>query len=172
MFAHAPGWRNWQTQGTQNPPTLRSYEFDPRPGHYTVVGKVLLGLSGTPPPAQMRLNDLRYCSTSSTAFLTAPMLPIDSIVTSMLCRSYLRRRDAMSSVFCVIIITVNAITASIRRFNGVFDRDNTQCDARPAQAIAEWFTILVPVVSTHLLLGARAEQGNTSGARIGVAADR
>ena len=31
--AHAPRWRNWQTQGTQNPPTSRSSGFDPRPGH-------------------------------------------------------------------------------------------------------------------------------------------
>ena len=28
-----PVWRNWQTQGTQNPPTARSSRFDPEHRH-------------------------------------------------------------------------------------------------------------------------------------------
>jgi len=29
----APGWRNWQTQRTQNPPIARSWGFDPPSRH-------------------------------------------------------------------------------------------------------------------------------------------
>src|ERR1043166_13084 len=32
-FVALPGWRNWQTQGTQNPPIARSYGFDSHLGH-------------------------------------------------------------------------------------------------------------------------------------------
>jgi hypothetical protein len=29
-----PGWRNWQTQRTQNPPIARSWGFDPPSRHH------------------------------------------------------------------------------------------------------------------------------------------
>src|SRR5690349_21634240 len=38
-FRRAPGWRNWQTQGTQNPPALGPCEFESRPGHFEAQRK-------------------------------------------------------------------------------------------------------------------------------------
>jgi hypothetical protein len=35
-----PGWRNWQTQRTQNPPTARSWGFDPPSRHQISIFKV------------------------------------------------------------------------------------------------------------------------------------
>ncbi len=35
--AHGPGWRNWQTQGTQNPPGFGPCGFDSRPRHFRKV---------------------------------------------------------------------------------------------------------------------------------------
>ena len=34
--SHKPGWRNWQTQRTQNPPIARSWGFDPPSRHHKI----------------------------------------------------------------------------------------------------------------------------------------
>ena len=35
----SPGWRNWQTQGTQNPPIFGSCGFKSHPGHSVALGR-------------------------------------------------------------------------------------------------------------------------------------
>ena len=41
----APGWRNWQTQRTQNPPTFGSWGFDPPSRHQQIKDLCPIGLS-------------------------------------------------------------------------------------------------------------------------------
>jgi hypothetical protein len=40
-----PGWRNWQTQRTQNPPTFGSWGFDPPSRHHSKKPRIR-GLAG------------------------------------------------------------------------------------------------------------------------------
>ena len=35
----SPAWRNWQTQGTQNPPTSRSSRFESESGHHLLLDR-------------------------------------------------------------------------------------------------------------------------------------
>ena len=43
-----PGWRNWQTQRTQNPPTARSWGFDPPSRHQDKPHKMMGNWRPTP----------------------------------------------------------------------------------------------------------------------------
>jgi hypothetical protein len=40
MTSTEPGWRNWQTQRTQNPPIARSWGFDPPSRHQDNPNKI------------------------------------------------------------------------------------------------------------------------------------
>jgi hypothetical protein len=51
-FHEAPGWRNWQTQRTQNPPTFGSWGFD-SPSRHQPKGPQNKRLAGASSPHEM-----------------------------------------------------------------------------------------------------------------------